>query len=284
MPWIITKDYLVKEFPELGSSVGKHSRGWEPQMSKHAHAFKLYDDDGELYYSGLFYGDPSTEAAFAPLDWAMADSGCTSIKYKQKGKNGKWEVLNPLDKREKYELRTKARVADSMAPHMERIGAAHARGMSKAYREVAEEYNPRTGNPVPGEYGFTGVYDRSKEVVQARADEFRSRGYKVRIVPQKASGYERRAGIRKGMVTGYSLYAESRYFRDREIEDVQVKLSYIPKEKEQETKRHLDTMFSIDSEERRLRNRLAELSSKNPISVSELAELRGLRSHFGMPL
>tara|TARA_R110000803_G_scaffold10308_6_gene31713 strand:- start:6939 stop:7217 length:279 start_codon:yes stop_codon:yes gene_type:complete len=51
--------------------------------------FKLYDDDDTLYYSGYLHEDEEDE--FAPLDWAMADSGCTDIKYR--GKDGKFEIL-----------------------------------------------------------------------------------------------------------------------------------------------------------------------------------------------
>ena len=47
-------------------------------------AFRLFDDDGEHYYCGRINrdwldGDEST--AFAPLDWAMADAGATTMKY-----------------------------------------------------------------------------------------------------------------------------------------------------------------------------------------------------------
>jgi hypothetical protein len=42
--------------------------------------FKLYDDDGELYYSGYFYDDPACENQDALLSWGMYDSGCTLIK------------------------------------------------------------------------------------------------------------------------------------------------------------------------------------------------------------
>ena len=45
--------------------------------------FKLYDDDGILYYTGKFYGDADSEDAFQPLDWATHNAGCTDIKYRQ---------------------------------------------------------------------------------------------------------------------------------------------------------------------------------------------------------
>lgn len=53
--------------------------------------FKLYDDDGLCYYTGKYFGDPDSEEAFEPLDWASRDVGCTYIKYRQK--DGTYEVL-----------------------------------------------------------------------------------------------------------------------------------------------------------------------------------------------
>lgn len=53
--------------------------------------FKLYDDDGNCYYTGKYFGDPDSEEAFEPLNWAAYDSGCTYIKYRQK--DGSYEVL-----------------------------------------------------------------------------------------------------------------------------------------------------------------------------------------------
>lgn len=53
--------------------------------------FKLYDDDGILYYTGKFLGDPDSEEAFEPLDWARNYAGCTEIKYRQA--DGKYETL-----------------------------------------------------------------------------------------------------------------------------------------------------------------------------------------------
>jgi hypothetical protein len=50
--------------------------------------FRLYDDDDNLYYSG----ESTCSCSFAPLDWAMWDSGCTYIKYFDK-KSRRWEIL-----------------------------------------------------------------------------------------------------------------------------------------------------------------------------------------------
>lgn len=54
--------------------------------------FKLYDDDGELYYSGRYIGpDDSETAQFSPLDWGTWNAGCTYMKVKND--KGEWVVL-----------------------------------------------------------------------------------------------------------------------------------------------------------------------------------------------
>lgn len=44
--------------------------------------FKLYDDDGELYYEGWLLNDDECLVQQFVLAWAEADSGCTVIKVK----------------------------------------------------------------------------------------------------------------------------------------------------------------------------------------------------------
>ena len=50
-------------------------------------AFRLLDDDGVLYYSGVCIHDGGEESIFSPLNWAEIYSGCTDIQYLT---NGKW--------------------------------------------------------------------------------------------------------------------------------------------------------------------------------------------------
>ena len=51
--------------------------------------FRMYDDDGELYFTGLYVGDDYD--LFAPLDdYGQPAAGCTSIQYKL---DGKWETI-----------------------------------------------------------------------------------------------------------------------------------------------------------------------------------------------
>lgn len=58
----------------------------EDQKKKMPHKFRLFDDDGELYFEGY----SSNSSSFCPLDEYGIDYGCTEIKYFEKGK---WEVL-----------------------------------------------------------------------------------------------------------------------------------------------------------------------------------------------
>ena len=62
-----------------------------PEMIEtYPHIFRLLDADGNIYY----YGRSRTcddYAAFAPLEWAKADSGCTTIEYMDS--YGDWEPL-----------------------------------------------------------------------------------------------------------------------------------------------------------------------------------------------
>lgn len=48
--------------------------------------FKLYDDDGELYYEGWLLNDDECIVQQFVLRWAESDSGCTTIKVEKGGK------------------------------------------------------------------------------------------------------------------------------------------------------------------------------------------------------
>ena len=87
--WEITKDII-----EDGSDNNKTNVPVDLMLDyehKMIHRFKIYDDDGELYYEGRATNQ-SYENAFEPLDWAMANAGCTEIKY-QNNETKKWETL-----------------------------------------------------------------------------------------------------------------------------------------------------------------------------------------------
>ena len=56
------------------------------QNDKYKYRFKMYDDDGNLYYEGLSI----TNFSFDPLDEMGYSAGCTEIHYLE---NGKFERL-----------------------------------------------------------------------------------------------------------------------------------------------------------------------------------------------
>ena len=111
MQWIITKD-LINNKPGEKTRLNYKSapKSWLKEYAD-AHdtvrtalvqrfkesmtdEFRLFDDDGELYYEGLCkdLDDQDADSAFAPLDWAMNDVGCTRMDYRKKGETA-WQTL-----------------------------------------------------------------------------------------------------------------------------------------------------------------------------------------------
>lgn len=62
----------------------------EPEQ-KFPYKFRVLDDDGVVYATG-YSADNSSEDAFAPLDWAASQWGCTYIEYCNP-ETGEWEML-----------------------------------------------------------------------------------------------------------------------------------------------------------------------------------------------
>ena len=89
MAWHITKDWA-----DDGDAIGQWNARLRPENDNIEYCkklctekFRMYDDDGELYYEG--YSNDSS--SFQPLDdFGMPNAGCTEIKYYE---NGKWETL-----------------------------------------------------------------------------------------------------------------------------------------------------------------------------------------------
>jgi hypothetical protein len=64
------------------------SRGWhDGLLGEPLVRFRLDDDDGELYYSGLLVDDDDAMSQDAALSFGMNDAGCTTIKV---CRDGKW--------------------------------------------------------------------------------------------------------------------------------------------------------------------------------------------------
>ena len=103
MAWRITRDYLFEAEVNPGkvgarSVVGateSHTRipaiaavaefESEPLPSDNLEEveFRLYDDDGELYYEGMLHDDDECLNQEAALRWGEGDAGCTLIKVKR---------------------------------------------------------------------------------------------------------------------------------------------------------------------------------------------------------
>jgi len=84
--WTITKDHLAEPDAPAGTNLNavgvvgpSAAKLTAAQIIGHPRAvrFRLFDDDGELYYEGSLVGDD----LFAPLDdFGTPNAGCTSIE------------------------------------------------------------------------------------------------------------------------------------------------------------------------------------------------------------
>lgn len=101
--FIITRDHISEKFGNQ-SRVGltgpraASDRDMERLKAGEGIAFKLYDDDGELYYEGRRLEESDcdelydAEPELAPLDcFGLPDSGCT--EQRERNAEGKWEAL-----------------------------------------------------------------------------------------------------------------------------------------------------------------------------------------------
>jgi hypothetical protein len=90
--WVITRDYL--------DGVPVHVCGPRTATDREiklagtqGKAFKIYDDDGILYYSGKCWtSEADSDDMFGPLDdYGTPNAGATEIRYRNK--DGKFETL-----------------------------------------------------------------------------------------------------------------------------------------------------------------------------------------------
>lgn len=96
--WTITKDYIAdKDAPEgtnanavgVQGPLSRVTTPHDPNITK----FRMYDDDDELIYEGVYGPLSSDDEFFAPLDdFGEPNVGCTYIKYYNE-KMKVWEVL-----------------------------------------------------------------------------------------------------------------------------------------------------------------------------------------------
>lgn len=101
--WRIDRDHLYEGSPKFWDEIGVGSAvgvigpsdarllpdedvdtAWYP----YRHQFRMYDDDGELYYTGTLFWEGSPEPEehqlYGPLGDYGGGSGCVSIKYRGK--------------------------------------------------------------------------------------------------------------------------------------------------------------------------------------------------------
>lgn len=90
--WTITRDHI--DAGEAQGTLGPSDALLDTPEAIKSHPeavkFKMYDDDDELYYSGVaVLGDD--ESGFEPLDdFGMPNAGCTRIDYFERGE---WRTL-----------------------------------------------------------------------------------------------------------------------------------------------------------------------------------------------
>ncbi len=111
--WIITKDHIADPDAEPGTNanavgvmgprnlnLGDDHTKDRATLQNHPNRqhFKMYDDDGELYYEGFFVAlgpedEMHGEEEFGPLeDFGTPNAGAVRIDYRNK-QTGKYETL-----------------------------------------------------------------------------------------------------------------------------------------------------------------------------------------------
>lgn len=79
--WLITWNNLdCKKTQITGPSNCDEKEALKLELHPHAKSFKMYDDDGEHYFTGKYLG-PDGEQMFGPLDDFGRAYGCTEIWY-----------------------------------------------------------------------------------------------------------------------------------------------------------------------------------------------------------
>tara|TARA_R110000787_G_scaffold51479_1_gene121985 strand:- start:151 stop:414 length:264 start_codon:yes stop_codon:yes gene_type:complete len=72
--WEITRDYVD------GAETGLTGPRNKSRHTANETAFRMFDDDGDLYYAGTIWGDFE---GFEPLDdFGMPNAGCTQISLR----------------------------------------------------------------------------------------------------------------------------------------------------------------------------------------------------------
>lgn len=108
-------------------------------------------------------------------------------------------------------------------------------------------------------YYYTGIYEDTRERAKDKAGTILKQGYKIILVPRHASGYERIAGIKRGVILGYAVFTEIGYFNAREKNDLAVRLKLIENRRVRALKDYQEQLDNITKEEDKWKSRLKEL-------------------------
>jgi hypothetical protein len=103
-------------------------------------------------------------------------------------------------------------------------------------------------------YEFTGHYSHDKENQKNEAKKIRKLGFKACVVSIPPNKYSR-----GHHGTGYSVYAEKKYFDEKVKKDLLKRLESIPSRKEQAYLKYLEIIKGIEKEESEMKIRLENL-------------------------
>jgi len=104
-------------------------------------------------------------------------------------------------------------------------------------------------------YSFTGHYEFLKDNLKSPLEKIRKQGYKAVVVTN--SSYEFRGAVRHG---GYSIYADQRYFTDRQKAEATSRLSRIQSRRILALKNYHEELAKIKEDE----VHLLSILSSNP--------------------
>jgi hypothetical protein len=103
-------------------------------------------------------------------------------------------------------------------------------------------------------YMFTGDFSHDKEEIKDRAEKIRKDGYKAMVVSKPPDPLSR-----GHHGTGYSVYAERKFFIDRAIAGLERSLATFPKQFEEMKQRHEREIRELTEEKERREERLKKL-------------------------
>lgn len=107
-------------------------------------------------------------------------------------------------------------------------------------------------------YNFTGIYEFDEVPVKDKLEKIRQSGYKAVMVMVPGSSLSR-GGPRRG----YSVYAENKYFTDKEKIDLRKRLAHISPRKLTAWENYQKESDEISEDERKMGVRLAQLPNPN---------------------